>query len=342
MLAVRPRPLTRIGQLRRPRSATLDVPLGLGLGYVLDRALGDPRRWHPVAGLGRMIGGLERRGYADSTAAGVVFALTSICAATGAGSGADRLARRCDSSTLRIALVTATTWSVLGGTTLNRVGLEVAHSLSAGDVDAARALVPSLCGRDPEALDTAGIVRAAVESIAENTSDAAVAPLCWGAVAGVPGLIAYRTINTLDSMVGYRNDRYRRFGWASARLDDLANVVPARLAAVLIILLGPDRVGARRAWQRDAAAHPSPNAGVVESSFAGALGLRLGGLTVYPHGVEDRPTLGDGRVPEVADLYSTTRLSHRVQDGALVSSVVVAFVIGVVRARRDAIRRSAA
>ena len=184
-------------------------------------------------------------------------------------------------------------------------------------------------------------MRAAVESIAENTSDAAVAPLFWGGVAGVPGLIAYRTVNTLDSMVGYRSDRYRRFGWASARLDDVANLVPARLAGVLVVVLGDDRAGALRAWRRDAAAHPSPNAGVVESSFAGALGLRLGGRTVYPHGVEERPALGDGHPPEVADLYSTTHLSRRVQLGALASSALIACVLGAVRQRRLLSRRSA-
>ena len=258
---------------------------------------------------------------------GVGFAATSVCAAIALGVGVDTATRRVDSSPLRIAAVAAATWAVLGGTTLNRVGRAVADDLSVDDIDAARALVPSLCGRDPESLDAAGIVRAAVESIAENTSDAAVAPLFWGGVAGVPGLIAYRTVNTLDSMVGYRNDRYRRFGWASARLDDLANLVPARLAGVLVVVLGDDRAGALSAWRRDASAHPSPNAGVVESSFAGALGLRLGGRTVYPHGVEERPALGDGRSPEVADLYSTTHLSRRVQIGALASSVLMAYVL---------------
>ena len=324
-----------------PAGRALDVPVGLCVGYLLDRALGDPRRWHPVAGIGRAIGRLERSVYADSRSAGVGFAATSVCAAIAVGVGVDSATRRVDFSPVRIATIAAVTWAVLGGTTLNRVGREAADSLSVDDIDAARALVPSLCGRDPEHLAAAGIVRAAVESIAENTSDAAVAPLFWGGVAGVPGLIAYRTVNTLDSMVGYRNDRYRRFGWASARLDDVANLVPARLAGVLVVVIGDDRAGALRAWRRDAAAHPSPNAGVVESSFAGALGLRLGGRTVYPHGVEERPALGDGHPPEVADLYSTTHLSRRVQLGALASSALIAYVLGAVRQRRLLSRRSA-
>lgn len=328
-------------QAPAPRRTALDIPVGLCLGFVLDRAVGDPRRWHPVAGIGHLIGRLEQQMYADSRGAGALLALASVGAATGVAVGVDRVARHVGSPALRVALVAATTWSTLGGTTLVRVGQQVGDGLHADDIGAARALVPSLCGRDPDQLDAAGIVRAAVESIAENTSDAAVAPLVWGGLAGVPGLVAYRTINTLDSMVGYRNEQYRHFGWASARLDDLANLMPARLAGVLVVVLGPDARGASRAWRRDAAAHPSPNAGVVESSFAGALGLRLGGRTIYPHGVEDRPSLGDGRPPGVADLYSTTRLSRRVQLGALASSALVAYVIGEISQRRRISRRSA-
>ncbi len=161
-----------------------------------------------------------------------------------------------------------------------------------------RQLLPSLCGRDPAALDADGLVRAALESLAENTSDAQVAPLLWTAVGGAPGALVYRAINTLDAMVGYRSPKYARFGWAAARLDDVANVVPARLTAALVVvcapLVGGSPTGAVRAWRRDAARHPSPNAGVVEAAFAGALGVRLGGPTRYPHGLEIRPALGDG------------------------------------------------
>ena len=155
-----------------PAGRALDVPVGLCVGYLLDRALGDPRRWHPVAGIGRAIGRLERSVYADSRSAGVGFAATSVCATIGVGVGVDSATRRVDFSPVRIATIAAVTWAVLGGTTLNRVGREVADSLSVDDIDAARALVPSLCGRDPEHLDAAGIVRAAVVSIAENTSTA--------------------------------------------------------------------------------------------------------------------------------------------------------------------------
>ncbi|MBW0105346.1 cobalamin biosynthesis protein, partial [Pseudonocardia sp. KRD-291] len=198
------------------------------------------------------------------------------------------------------------TWAVLGGTSLVREGVLLARSLDDGDLAAARARIPHLCARDPELLDAAGMARAGVESLAENTSDAVVGPLFWGAVAGVPGLLGYRAVNTLDAMVGYRSPRYARFGWASARLDDLVNLAPARITAAVTVLLAPAVGGssadALRAWRRDASGHPSPNAGPVEATAAGALGLRLGGRTEYAYGAEDRATLGDGRAPSPADL----------------------------------------
>lgn len=226
-------------------------------------------------------------------------------------------------------LVTAlATWTALGGTTLAKTGREMANLLESGDLEGARALLPSLCGRDPELLDADGLARAALESIAENTSDATVAPLFWGAVAGAPGVLAYRAVNTLDAMVGYRNERYLRFGWAAARTDDLANLIPARVSGLLTTALAPV-IGGRpaaawRAWRRDAAKHPSPNAGVAEASMAGALGVTLGGRTEYRHGVEMRPTLGDGPTPRVPDLRRAVRLSEAVQLAAAVMAAAFA------------------
>jgi adenosylcobinamide-phosphate synthase len=220
------------------------------------------------------------------------------------------------------ATTAAATWVSLGGTSLARTGLDMSERLGRGDVDGARALLPSLCGRDPAALDGAGLTRASLESVAENTSDAQVAPLLWAAAGGAPAVLVYRGINTLDSMVGYRSPRYRRFGWAAARLDDFANYVAARATASLTVLLAPlvggSPSGAARAWRRDAARHPSPNAGVVEAAFAGALGVRLGGPTQYRHELQIRPTLGDGREPTVADLRRAVLLSSLVQAGAAV------------------------
>ncbi len=196
------------------------------------------------------------------------------------------------------------------------------------DLSAARALIPALCGRDPDVLDAAGMARAGTESMAENTSDAAVAPLLWGAVAGMPGMLGYRAINTLDAMVGYRSPRYARFGWAAARADDVVNLVPSRVAAVLFAVLAPAVGGTPRAalaaWRRDASAHPSPNAGPVEAAAAGALDVALGGPTVYRHGIENRPRLGAGRPPTPADLRRAARLSRLVVGAACVVACLTA------------------
>ena len=158
-----------------------------------------------------------------------------------------------------------------------------------------------MCGRDPAGLDAASLARAVVESVAENTSDAVVAPLVWGAVAGLPGLAAYRAVNTLDAMVGYRTPRHANFGWAAARLDDAANWVPARLTGLLAAACAPAAGGRAastlHAMHRYGGRHPSPNAGRCEAAFAGALGVRLGGTNVYAGHTEHRPALGDGRAP---------------------------------------------
>jgi adenosylcobinamide-phosphate synthase len=163
-----------------------------------------------------------------------------------------------------------------------------------------------------------------VESVAENTSDACVAPLWWGAVLGIPGLVGYRAANTLDAMVGYRSARYRNFGWAPARLDDLVNYLPARTCALLTGVVAGRPGEVWRVWRRDAGGHPSPNAGPVEASFAGALGLQLGGKNSYGDEVEDRGTLGDGPAPQVPDIRRTARLARRVATAATVGAVVVA------------------
>ncbi|MGV9859242.1 cobalamin biosynthesis protein [Gordonia sp. NPDC003425] len=317
----------------RGRHRRWATAIGLAAGFVLDRLVADPQRLHPVAGLGRAIAVTEHLLYADSRMRGTIFTAVWVAAGATAGTCAQRVAMRGSSPIPLLVLTAATTWTVLGGTSLVRVGDEVADALAAGDIGAARATIPSLCGRDPESLDAAGICRAAVESIAENTSDATVAPLLWGAVAGVPGLLVYRTINTLDAMVGYRNERYRRFGWASARLDDAANLIPARVTGVLTAAMGSRSRAALGSWRRYARRHPSPNAGVVESAFAGALGLRLGGRTVYPHGVEERPVLGRGRPPGVVELRAAATLSERVQAAAVpvAVAVVAGSILGVSR-----------
>ncbi len=286
-------------------------PVGILLGYLADVALGDPRRGHPVAGFGAVAGRLERLTYRDRRAAGALHtALLLIPLGAGAAPGG----------------------TVGGGGRGGDVGEPGRHVAGADRPERwpmrstattsteAREVLPSLCGRDPAFLDRAGLTRAALESIAENTSDAQVAPLLWAAGAGAPGVLLYRAVNTLDAMIGHRSPRYARFGWAAARLDDVANYAGARVAGALVVacapVVGGSASGAWRAWRRDAAAHPSPNAGVVEAAFAGALGVRLGGPTQYRHELQIRPTLGDGRPPEVADLRRAVRLSRVVQAAA--------------------------
>lgn len=301
--------------------------IGLVAGVMADAVFGDPRRGHPVALFGSGAAALERRTYADSRGAGVLHTAALLVAAGAGGAALERLARR-RGRWAEAGCVAAATFVAAGGTTLSRTGEQMAGLLAAGDVDGARALLPSLCGRDPSVLDTAGLTRAALESIAENTADAQIGPLVWGALAGTPGVLMYRGANTLDAMIGNRSPRYARFGWAAARFDDLVNLIPARVTGLLVVVCAPVVGGspaeAWRAWRRDAARHPSPNAGVAEASFAGALGVRLGGPTQYAHELEIRPTLGDGRVPDVDDLARAVRLSRAVQVLAAAVAVSVA------------------
>jgi adenosylcobinamide-phosphate synthase len=289
---------------------------GVLAAYLADLALGDPKRGHPVALFGQAAATLERVTYRDTKVAGALHAglMVAVAALLGMAveSAGGRRGRRGS-----VAATAAATWICLGGSSLARTGLEMSRLLERGDVESARALLPSLCGRDPEPLDGAGLTRAALESVAENTSDAQVAPLLWATAGGVPAVLAYRAINTLDSMIGHRSPRYIRFGWAAARLDDLANYIAARVTAALVVmcapLVGGSPSGAVRAWRSDAGRHPSPNAGVVEAAFAGALGVRLGGPTQYHHELQIRPTLGDGERPTVADLRRAVALSRAVQ-----------------------------
>jgi adenosylcobinamide-phosphate synthase len=303
-----------------------------------DRWFGDPRRYHPVAGFGQAAGRLEHSLYAPTRAAGARFAAVAVGVPVVLAVGAQIATRRYP---LARAVVTGVvTWAVLGGTSLRREADAMAGDLARVPEDvalaAARRRLPNLVGRDPRELDAAEITRATVESVAENTSDAQVAPLVWGAVAGIPGLVGYRAINTLDAMVGHRSARFARFGTAAARLDDLANLVPSRLTAVLTAVTAPlyggDGVAALRIWLRDGNRHPSPNSGQCEAAMAGALGVRLGGRNVYRGRVEHRPHLGFGPPPQPADLRRSARISGAVGVAAL--AVCAAARMAFARRRR--------
>lgn len=299
--------------------------LPTAVGYAADRMLGEPRAIpHPVAAFGTAMGRLERRCYAPARSRGVGYAVAG--AALGVAAG--RLVR----STAFATCV------AVGGRALGEAALAVDAALLGGDLDGARRLLPALVGRDPTMLDEKEICRAVVESVAENTVDAIVAPMLWAALFAAPGTLAYRAVNTMDAMVGHRSDRYREFGWAAARLDDAANWVPARVTAVLVAAARPSRAPAVvHVVRRDAAAHPSPNAGVAEAAFAAALGLRLGGENRYGERIELRPPMGDDRPPERGDIARAVRLSR--DTGSLLAAVLLAHAATAYRWRR--LRRAA-
>ena len=284
--------------------------LAVAGGLAADALLGEPpARSHPVRAFGSVMGGVERRLYCDSRMAGTAHACLGVALAVGTGAAARSTA--------------VATYLAVAGRALGDAALDVARALEDGDLDRGRALLPALVGRDPAGLDEAEIARAVVESVAENTVDAVVAPALWAAAFGAPGALGYRAVNTLDAMVGHRGDRYGRYGWASARLDDAANLVPARLTAALVAGARPRRAG--EVWcavSRDARRHPSPNSGVAEAAFAAALGLRLGGTNRYRDRQEVRPFLGRGRPAAPADIARCVRLSRHVT--VLLGAVLVA------------------
>lgn len=296
---------------------------GILLGYAADRLLADPRRLHPVAGFGQVAAALERRVWRDDRATGTAYVAVLVGGTLALGLVVER---RLAGTLPRTLVTAAATWAVLGGTSLDREAAAVSRLLAEGRLPEARVRLTHLVGRDTSQLDEGEVVRATLESLAENTSDAVVAPLVWGAVAGVPGLVGYRAANTLDAMVGHRSPRHERFGWAAARFDDAVNLPGSRLTALLALVLGPDRRGARRAWRRDAAGHPSPNAGPVEASFAGALGIRLGGTNDYAGRVEHRAVMGRGPLPDRADLDRARVLARRVGVGAALVTAALACV----------------
>jgi adenosylcobinamide-phosphate synthase len=273
------------------------------LAYGADSLLGERGLHpHPVEVFGRYAGAVERVIYGPSRARGALHAALTVLPVAAAAQVAAR--RRLP----KVALL----WAVLAGRSLREAGARLAALVDQGDIEGARRHLRALCGRDPDQLDAAGLLQAGVESVAENTVDAVVAPLFWAAVAGVGAAVAHRAVNTLDAMVGHRSARYGRFGWAAARLDDAAAWIPARVLAGLVALLSPGRP----VWEivrRDAPAHPSPNAGVAEASFAAALGVRLGGRVSYEGRWEDRPVLyEEGRSPGPGDLRRAVRLSGKV------------------------------
>ncbi len=272
----------------------------VGAGLVADLLLGEPAiEPHPVAAFGTAMGQVEDRVYADTRAAGVAY--TGIGVLTGATAGS------------LVPITSLATYLTVAGTMLRATAAAIGDPLARSDLDAARLALPTLVGRDPSLLDESGIARAVVESVAENTTDAIVAPALWALLGGAKGAYAYRAINTMDAMVGHHSQRYEHFGWASARLDDLANFAPGRLTVALVAAVRPHLAAAViHTVRRDGRSHPSPNSGMAEAAFAAALGVQLGGPVHYPYRTEDRPQLGDGRPCQGADIDAACRLSRDV------------------------------
>jgi len=274
------------------------------LAFALDAAIGDPRRLpHPVRLIGWLALRLEavtRRVIAWQRGAGIVTALLTVGAAVAAAWGliflTGRLHPLAGDATSVLLLYTTLAARDLAGH-----AMAVHRPLVRGDLGAARQAASWMVGRDTQDLDESGVARAAVESVAENTVDGVTAPLLFAVVAGPLGAIAYKAINTLDSTFGYKNERYLRFGWASARIDDLANLLPARLTAPVVCLaaglMGRSIARAFRVAFRDARKHTSPNSGFAEAAMAGALGVQLGGLNSCFGRPVEKPLIGAGLAP---------------------------------------------
>lgn len=289
------------------------------VGLVIDALLGWPDRLHqrighPVTWLGALIAGVEHRlndgPRSRRLAAGALCTvLTLVAAALPACLVQGLLPEGLPGLLLGGVLA----WPMIAARSMHAHVAAVARPLGSGDLAAARRAVAMIVGRDPERLDASGVTRAATESLAENSSDGIVAPIFWGVVAGLPGLAVYKAVNTLDSMIGHRSARYEAFGKTAARLDDLMNLVPARLTGLLFVLASGRRAaGALRIMRRDAPRHRSPNAGWPEAAMAGALGIRLSGPRSYGDRTSDEPWLNGGAPdPTARDLDAALALFRR-------------------------------
>jgi adenosylcobinamide-phosphate synthase len=313
----------------------LEYQVLLALG--LDLLIGDPR-WlpHPVKLIGGLAASLEgplrRRlrpaGLAGGATVAIVLAVTGLAAA-GLVYGAGRV-HPVAGTVVSVLLL----YSTLAARDLLRHSRAVYRALAAGDLEGARRKVGLIVGRDTDKLEEAGVVRATVESVAENMVDGVTAPLFFAVLGGPVGAMLYKAVNTLDSTFGYRNERYRQFGWAAARLDDVVNYLPARLTAPLVCgAAGLLRLRAGEAWRvlrRDGRKHPSPNSGLTEAAVAGALGVQLGGLSHYGGVPSEKPTLGDpGSALERRQIWLTNALM--LVSSALAAAVFLAARVGLLR-----------
>lgn len=296
--------------------------IALALGIVLDFMLGDPHGWwHPVIGIGKIITKTETvvrkifpKNKRGERIGGIVLVWFVILVSVAVPAvllyvayGIHRIAG--------VSLEAVMCYTMLAAKSLKTESMKVAEALKHDGLEAGRKAVSMIVGRDTQRLDETGVIKAAVETVAENTSDGVIAPLIFMGIFGAVGGFFYKAINTMDSMIGYKNDRYRYFGTAAAKLDDVVNFLPARVSVVVMIaaafLCGMDGKGAFRIFQRDRYQHASPNSAQTESVMAGALGVQLAGEAWYFGVKHDKPTIGDAkRAIEISDIKRSNRLMY--------------------------------
>ncbi len=282
----------------------LELIVTMLAAVLLDRLLGEPRRFHPLAGFGQLAKFVEKYCYRANYVSGVL----SVCILLIVLCFFAYLLQKIQVYSLLFAVIGL--YFAIAPRSLTEHAMRVAAAFDADDLPAARAAVGMMVSRDTTQLDEAGVSRATVESVLENGNDAIFAALFWFAVAGLPGVVLYRLSNTLDAMWGYRNQRYNEFGWAAARLDDVLNYIPARLTALSYTLLGNTR-SAWTCWRQQAPRWDSPNAGPVMAAGAGALQVKLGGAAIYHGQLEQRPELGCGKAAAPADIARAVTLVQR-------------------------------
>jgi adenosylcobinamide-phosphate synthase len=313
-------------------SAPAQAGLGFGVlawstaamlaGFILDRIFGDPYSFpHIVRWMGSLIAALEKllcrvfpKGPKGELAGGVVLVCLMVLICAGVPLAVLFFAYSFFTP-LGFLLESFLCYQLLAAKSLKLESMKVFHSLKAGDVEGARYNVSMIVGRDTAKLDANGIARAAIETVAENASDGVAAPLLFIMLGGAPLGCLYKAVNTMDSMVGYKNDKYLYFGRAAAKLDDVLNFIPSRLCALLLILsakiLRLDSKNAVRIWKRDRRKHASPNSAQTESVCAGALNIRLAGPAVYHGKLLDKPYIGDGGRPVMPeDIPRTNRMMY--------------------------------
>lgn len=305
------------------------------IALAIDAVVGWPRPLfqligHPVTWLGALIARLDHWLNIDGTEpgarkiAGLISALLVIAVAAAVGMV---LSWALPDGLTGVLLGAVLAWPLLAARSLYSHVADVARPLAAGDLGGARQAIAQIVGRDPEGLDEAGLARAALESLAENASDAVIAPLFWGLLLGLPGLFAYKAINTLDSMIGHKTPRHQEFGWASARIDDAANLLPARLTGLLFAIVSPHPRDALETMLRDARHHRSPNGGWPEAALASALGVRLSGPRAYHGQMSDEPWInGQAHDPDSGDLTRGLRL-YRTMVGLFAAFLAILWLL---------------